>query len=540
MSKYQILVNILDQLRSEAPPQFTSYYPLSNDFEKINQARAKAFIHLYLKVKFGLLEFLEREAYITDGANDGGIDAYYIDEDNRRIYFLQSKFRTNATNFEEKDISLQEILKMDVDRILEGEKADENNIKYNDKVQRLIERIKNILDIARYSYQVVILANLKKITPAQLRKLVPGYPSVVFDFEKCYEELVFPVVSGTYYSATDLFININLSNREYSGARVSYPVDTQHTKCEITLLFVPTLEIARHFHKYKNSILRFNPRSYLSLYTNPVNREIARTIRNVNTNEFSLYNNGITLLSDETQLNERVGRKDRGQLYIKNPQIINGGQTAYTLSSIYEEAIERGERPEDIFDGKEVMLKVITFSDRDDEAPVLDLIEEISKSTNRQTPVNEADRRSNDTIQVELQKKLYRDFGYFYERKNGEFFDGLKNTYIDASRVIDRVDFLRTCYAMKGLPSLARSGANTLFKSDRFEKILDSAEKAPRMLFAYLCLIKMERLKKEFNKSQNNKYGIINFGNALRWGQPSVIYVSCAQLRDEITPWTAP
>lgn len=535
MTKYQILVNILDRIRAEAPARFRSYYPPERNLEKVNQARSRAFIHLFLKVKLGLLGFLEREELITDAAYDGGIDAYYVDQEKRRIYFIQSKFRSNANTFEEKDISLNEILKMDIDRVLGGETTDENGNKYNGKIQDLIRQIQQITDIGRYSYEIILLANLKGITAGQLRRLVPGYPVTAFNFAKCYDELVFPIVSGTYYSASDLYININLSNREYSGARVSYPVTTRNSECEITLLFVPTLEIARHFHKYKNSILKFNPRSYLSLSKNQVNREIARTIRDLSTNEFSLFNNGITLLSDETRLQEKVGRKDRGQLYVKNPQIINGGQTAYTLSYIYEEAQERGEDIEALFDGKEVMLKVITFADVSSRDQVKILIEQISRSTNRQTPVDEADRRSNDAIQVELQTILYTEFGYFYERKYGEFYDGLRNHYIDRSRVIDRTILLRMVYAMKGFPSQARSGSNTLFKPDRIGKILDNIEDAPRILFAYLCSVRLESLKKKYNKSKINKFGAVTYGNALRWGQPSVIYVSSALLNRHIT-----
>jgi hypothetical protein len=48
------------------------------------------------------------------------------------------------------------------------------------------------------------------------------------------------------------------------------------------------------------------------------------------------------------------------------------------------------------------------------------LHKEISRATNQQTAVDDADRRSNDKIQIELQK-----YGLFYERKRGEFFDGL-------------------------------------------------------------------------------------------------------------------
>jgi len=48
MTKYENLVSILDQVRFESPMEFKSYRPKQDDLEKINQARGRALIHLYL------------------------------------------------------------------------------------------------------------------------------------------------------------------------------------------------------------------------------------------------------------------------------------------------------------------------------------------------------------------------------------------------------------------------------------------------------------------------------------------------------------
>lgn len=202
-------------------------------------------------------------------------------------------------------------------------------------------------------------------------------------------------------------------------------------------------------HRYKNSILKFNPRSYLDIHSNPVNKAISNTVKKNQTNEFALFNNGITLLSDNTNINKKIGKKDQAQMIVVNPQVINGGQTAYTLSRLYEETLEMGDQNK-IFLDKEVILKIITFSE-DDHMPQknkIKLIEEVSKATNQQSPVKEADRRSNDAVKIEIQEKIYREFGHFYERKKGEFGDGLHNKYIDRSKIIDRTLFLRLCLSI--------------------------------------------------------------------------------------------
>ncbi|MBM2825738.1 MAG: hypothetical protein HW402_1402, partial [Dehalococcoidales bacterium] len=59
-TRYLVLVRVLDQLRQEAPPGFRSYHPAAEDAEGLNIARAKAFLHLFLKVYFGILDFSTR------------------------------------------------------------------------------------------------------------------------------------------------------------------------------------------------------------------------------------------------------------------------------------------------------------------------------------------------------------------------------------------------------------------------------------------------------------------------------------------------
>ena len=389
MDRYTILLNILDKIRHEAAnTKFVQkYLPPDAEPEAVNQARARAFIHLYLKVGFGLLGFEERERQITDGTNDGGIDGYYLDPTTRTGYFIQSKFRTTQANFTNKEITLEEILVMDIDRILKGDTTGERGGEYNGKIKQLQRDIANTEGIGRFKYRVIILANLTGVTPDQLRRLTGNYDAEVINHERCYERLVFPVISGTYFNASDLNILIDLSNKN-AGAKISYTVTTKHGECDITALFVPIIEIAKVLHKYKNSILRYNPRSYLEFEGQKVNTAIRDTVLHMTTNEFALFNNGITMLSDETYINERIGQKNKAQLSLKNPQIINGGQTAYTLSRIYEE------HPKDastVFDGKEVLLKVITLVDSETQRRTaeqkVDLIDQISTATNQQTVV---------------------------------------------------------------------------------------------------------------------------------------------------------
>jgi hypothetical protein len=485
MTKYEILLNILDQIRNESNGTVFAqrYLPSATETEQLNQARGRAFVHLYLKVRFGLLNFKEREHLVTDGGYDGGIDGYYIDQDEKLVYFLQSKFRTTERNFLEKQIGLEEVLVIDITRILDGHQNDERGNKYNGKILQLQREISSVGDIARYKYKVIILANLD-IPPARVSRLVGNIPCEVIDYSKCFDLLVFPVISGTYFNASDLVIHLDLSNKN-AGSKISYTVDTRYGECDITVLFVPTVEIARSFYRYKNSILKFNPRSYLELAGADVNEAISQTILQDGKNEFALYNNGITMLSDETNLNEKIGQRNKAQLNIKNPQIINGGQTAYTLSRIFEEQ----NFEERVFLGKEVLLKIITLSNEsgasmDDK---LKLIDAISTATNRQTTVLPADRYSHDRIHLDIQAALFERFGLLYERKRGEFEDGIHLGYISRSQVVERNLFFRVFHAANGRINVAAT--KRIFASlSQTDLPMPSDLELDRFYFGYLCL----------------------------------------------------
>lgn len=506
MNKYEVLVSILDKIceESRGHAMVNRYIPPSGDPEHINQARARAFIHLYLMVSFGLLDFASRERVITDNGYDGGIDAYFINKETKKIYLIQSKFRTTDRNFAEKNISLDEIVSMDVNRILAGNDQDEKGNSYNGKIKQMIREVGEIENIARYEEKIIVLANLGDYTPGQMKKLFDGIAVEVFDHERCFNELVFPVVSGTFFNASELNIYLDLSNKN-AGSKISYEVKTQHGDCQITVLFVPTIEIAKTLSKYKNSILKHNPRSYLELEGKKVNNSIRETIQRSDTNEFALFNNGITMISDDTDISEKIGIRSKAQLAVKNPQIINGGQTAYTLSKIYDELPEADAKT--LFAGKEVLLKVITLMDSDASMNVekLKLIDSISTATNQQTAVFDSDRISNEPVYEALQAKLFSRYGIFFEKKRGEFGDGISRGYIGEIQVLERNMFFRLYLAIEGRLNKC-VGKKLFLRYDKPEDVVHNDSKLDEFYFAYLCYAKLDEKYPVSRKKEKDFY----------------------------------
>jgi len=311
-------------------------------------------------------------------------------------------------------------------------------------------------------------------------------------------------------------------------------VKTKVFDCEIQVLFVPTIEIAKTLYKYRNSILKYNLRSFLELANNSVNKDIASSISQLKTNEFALYNNGITLLSTNTVYSEETFEKYTGQIIITQPQIINGGQTAYTLSRLYEDQLA-STNDLSIFEGKEVLLKIIKLPvENIEDGEVIKLIETISKATNYQTVIEEADRRANDKIQMELQQNIYNYYGYFYERKKGEYADGIRYSYIQRSQIIDRETLVRLARCCELHPSDARrSSKGQLFALQEFSQTFDDSRKFHNYFFAFKCWQILLATEKGFLHSKNNRFGISNYGNGLRYGKFAIISACFLYYKDE-------
>jgi len=508
--KYSMLVSVLDKLCAEAPGSYKTYRPRPEELEAVQYSRSLAFIHLLLKVRFGVSDFLVRHRQITDGSQDGGMDAFHIDYERKKLYMIQSKFRNTLKNFTDKSMEAGELIKMEVARITKGHETDSSGNRFNEKVLLFQQHIRNIRDIAKYDYIVLLLGNVYSFNEEQIRKLIDNTYYEIYDADKAYEKLVFPLSTGTYYDPEEIVITIELAQKEHP--KLKQTVDTEFGQFNVTAIFVPTSEVGRILSRYKNAILKYNPRNFLSLQKKSVNENIRTSITDHEKNNFAILNNGITILSDNVSISESTGKQNEGQLILTRPQILNGGQTAYTLSTIYDEWEEKPNNP---LKGKEVLLKIVTpIKDSSSEGVDSKFIELISSATNQQNEVSEADRRSNHDIQIELQKRLYNDYGYLYERKAGEFHDGIQNGYVDRKLVIDRLKFIKAYLAFKGEPAAARrTSEKVIFKEDTFFQILHDVSGYHEMFFSYLMFIEMEHLeagfKKKFDSTDTYGYGLL-------------------------------
>lgn len=276
------------------------------------------------------------------------------------------------------------------------------------------------------------------------------------------------------------------------------------------------------------------PEINLGLSKNAVNKEIRKSILDKADNDFALLNNGITILADTQSFTVSTGKENVGRLTLTNPQIINGGQTAYTLSEIYEDT--PNVRPT-AFDGKEVLVRVVVLDQNTGDSTTRHkFIQSISSSTNQQTEVREADRHSSDPRLLQIQKQIFIKYGHFLELKSGEFYDGLERGFLSKGVVINRIRLLRSYVAFSGRPTSARNDSegkiydnaslNNIFTSD----VGSDTKLASEMMFGYRVhsfLLSLDRQTKE----QAAKYQTSGYG--LRYGKYAMVYACSLSMHAE-------
>lgn len=511
-NKYRLLINTLDSLINEAPGGLKKY-STSNE-EETNQARARSLIHLFLRTRFGLINFVEAEKFITDDDYDGGLDAYYFDDDNKVIYLIQSKFRTKQENFEDRPVDAYGLFKMELNLIItKGSGTDHAGNKFNGRILGLQRSIKERADIGKYKYCLVFLGNIPRNLDPQKLNEISG--NVCDDVEiingiQIYNNLLLPYLQSDFYNKKEFVLKIKLNQSQSN--RINYGVKIGDQSININLSFVPTLEVAKMMFEYKNSLLKYNPRCYIGIKKGGANQQINESILNTTSNEFSLLNNGITIVCSDFQYTERNAEPNSATLLVTNPQIVNGGQTAFTLAKIYSDNNIAS------FENKEVLVKFISLN-QERTSEQIKLIEKISEATNNQTPVYLSDRKSNDEILIKLQKYLFENHGVLLERKRGEFYEVLSRDIIPQDRIVTKEQIMRLSYVIEGKVAEARSYANEkLFKQYPLPTInfddLYKVIQIYRTLGAFL----------QSTKDQDKKFRVPEFGNGLKYGRYAMTF----------------
>ena len=204
---------------------------------------------------------------------------------------------------------------------------------------------------------------------------------------------------------------------EAVGAPVPCIKTTSNSEVSSYLLALDGNVIADLFFQYDNRLLESNVRTYLQARTQ-TNKGILKTVEE-EPHLFFAYNNGITATASAAEFVE--SQRGLELVELTDLQIVNGGQT--TASLLYAR-----EQNHSSLDGIKVQVKLnIIADDSSNES----LVPNISKYSNSQNKVSEADLVSNHAFQSDIERvvknlttpKLDRLIvpNWFYERARGQY-----------------------------------------------------------------------------------------------------------------------
>lgn len=245
------------------------------------------------------------------------------------------------------------------------------------------------------------------------------------------------------------------------------------------LCIIPGVALADIYDYYGSQLLEGNVRSFLSTKV-AVNKKIRETILRVPQNFFA-FNNGISA----TAMDLKFRDTDQGRviIYAKDFQIINGGQTTASLSNA---------RYRDNADLSQIYVQMKLTEVDSNAEKASELIRNISRSSNSQNKVSDADFFSTHPFHIRMEQISRRVFApasggaqyetkWFYERARGQYLQSQmhmskseKAKFVAQNpkkQVITKTDLAKFRNSWAGLPHIVSKGAQSNFM--RFAEIID-------------------------------------------------------------------
>ena len=428
---------------------------------------------------------------IVEDKHAEGIDAVLIDQRNYIIYFVSAK--TNAFDGIERNLP-----ENDVKSTLAGMRfllTGDYKGKITPELENLIDEYHELANSGNYETRVLFV----------FMKNNPVDDKFVKDFNKDFEKV--KVIFIDFKELKGFYEDSYLLRIASPPEKISFSIMTNYLKKDFpqkSVVFTcKGSELAKIFNDYKERIFQQNVRLSLGVRSKSINKKIYETaVSDKRKHDFWYFNNGITIICSEMDVipSGKVAN-------LKRAQIINGAQTTYSLYEAYSNG--------KLDDSVEILVKVIETNNRE-------FIENVTLYTNSQNAIRLRDLCSNDEVQIETQKIINGSFGYFYERKRGEF-DSLYKTNKAKSknfgaRYRDKV--ISNEKAAQGFlalylnkPSQAKSEKARIFAKDVsgfYDLIFNKKDSllAEKLLLSWKLLEFVETKKKNYKKELKKAAGL--------------------------------
>lgn len=444
----------------------------------------------------------------VDGAKDIGIDNIILKQDNALIEDLNNgiDFEKKNSTFEFTFVQIKNSTKLkenDLNKFFDGIKyfikneervVNERILEYKEIWDDIFDRFTEISPKIKIRIIFATRANNKKFESEQIKIISRKFNSLI-------NEDLFDNSSESIILAEDEIFNhfkrLVENNSEKQGITYSSIIksvgslDPEKEEFDSLIILATFEEIYNLIEGNINYLYLENVRHFIG--GSKVNVGIKERIENKSESmDFWIFNNGLTLLSDEMEILEV-----KSQIVLTNPKIIDGLQTSY---SIFQMLSNMSQDEFNLVKDRKVLIKVISTDDEDVKADVI-------KSNNDRNKVSAINFLSMDDEQKYIENELQK-LGYFYDRIANLH----KNNGIDTKKIIKPLD-LAISYSILYLiwPSRARNSKTSLITNESNKNsIFKNAENS---IQAYLNVYKLhELLNKKINTytSKVRKYLLAN------------------------------
>ncbi|HCJ7623237.1 AIPR family protein [Enterobacter hormaechei] len=344
---------------------------------------------------------------VCDGSDDHGVDAIYVNHDQKTVTVVQSKFDSSGNG---------SIARSEINDFLNSCKEillEKYNL-FNDKFRRFEPDLDKAYD-ATYKYIFVFSYSGRNEISDEVKSII----------EQNEKELNYDIGPD----ATTISI-LNLDKlRDFMSNPNSVEIDMddvevlQYGLSDNPLPAVHGIitgdTVANWWKEYSDGLFEKNIRGGLG-DTSEVNQAIKDTL--LNRPEFFYYfNNGITILVDsyEPRRRNNTSRRESGGFNFKNMSIINGAQTISTIGKSFSS----GEVTLDELSKVKIscrFIKSLINNSEESGNDVDDISLDITIANNNQNKVTSRDFASKDPLQLELRRSISLETPYQYEIKRSE------------------------------------------------------------------------------------------------------------------------
>lgn len=407
-------------------------------------------------------DYLDQLDLVTDGANDGGIDFLYYDEEENKVIVCQAKY-TSTLSF---DQIIAELNKMHstVQNFKTGHTGS-----YNDKVKKALQ---NMLDRLPDECSDNIDFSVFTTAPLDINAAKRKIENTEHSF---LSEAV------ALYSAED--IEKEIQRAQENLKTVSYEkikLDRAHNFLEyesndLSGIFCNVLStsIVQLYNKYSGAgLFDLNIRRYIR--NKLVDSGITRTLDSDREN-FWFLNNGIIIACTDFDV-------DGDTVRLENFSIVNGGQTTQLIGTY------KGTNTMEFY----IPCKIVATKDA---GKASYFYTKIAEATNSQKPIYPRDLKSNTPEMLRLcrwleQEKIYLEIKRGY-KPTKKFDYSIKN---------DELGQLILSFALQQ-PGTARNGKSKIFEASTYDRIFKvNYEKDPDKKGFVLDLIDLNYRYQEIEK----------------------------------------